>query len=118
MGRRKAQTDEQNEKSKKPKEQFKIILSLYDDGGTTDIDLIEYYVNEETGKRKRLMYDSPSQFKKSIEQNLGTNTDRLACYLLEAIGINPNEFARNIADSTVYDAPDDSEDEGETEEEA
>jgi hypothetical protein len=104
MGRRKSQTDEQNEKSLKPKEQFRIVLSLFDDGGTTDIDLIEYYINEMTGKRKRLMYDSPSQFKKSIEQNLGTNTSRIACYLLEAIGIDPNEFVRNFS-GTVYEPP-------------
>ena len=114
---RKAQSDEQNEKAKKPKEQFKLVVSIFDDGNV-DYDLIEYFTNEATGKRKRLMYDSPSKYRKSIEENLAGNTYKLAAWVLEGLGINLNEVVRNIADSTVYDAPVDSEDEEETEEEA
>lgn len=95
---RKAQSDEDNEKKCKPKEQFKLTISLFDTPGVVDAEYVEFYINEETGKRKKLMYDRASQFKKSIQENLCENTDKLYCYVLEYLGCEPTAFARRILD--------------------
>lgn len=103
---RKAQSDSDNEKQSRPKEIFRISVEIFDNGAI-DYTLKQWYLNEETGKRKQLIYDSPSKYKKAIEQDLGTNTDKLATWILEGLGINANEFARSIVDSTRdYDQDD------------
>ena len=97
---RKAQSDESQEgRTPKPKEQFRLVVGIYDNG-YIDYDLMEFYLNEETGKRKKLMYDSPSKFKKSINDALAGDEEKLACWILEGLGININSFASRISDST------------------
>lgn len=99
MPRRKLAEGEEA-KPPKPKEQFRIVLHVYDDG-FIDKDLYEFYTLEETGRRKKMMYDSSKEFNKSIKQNLAENTEKLACWVLEAMGINPNAFADFVKGSSV-----------------
>lgn len=98
MPRKTQSNDDQEKRQPKPKEQFRLIIGLYD-SGYVDLDLVEFFLNEETGKRKKLMYDSPNKFKKAINDSLAQDENKLACYILEAMGINVNKFANAITDS-------------------
>jgi hypothetical protein len=93
MGRKK--NEDQEVRPPKPKEQFRITLSIYDDG-YIDRELREFYTNENTGKRKMETH-TPKSIKKAIEDNLAGNTDKLASWILDAMGIEPNAFARRVA---------------------
>ena len=94
---RKAQSDEDNERKLKPKEQFRLVVGVYDNG-YIDYEFVEYYLNEETGKRKKLMYDKASAFKKAIKDNLGDDTDKIAAWVLDGLDIEPNAYARRVCD--------------------
>lgn len=98
---RKAQSDEQNEKTPRPKEIFRLSIEIFD-SGSIDYTMRQWYLNEETGKRKQLIYDSPSKYRKAIEEDLGSNVYTLATWILQGLNIDVNEFVRNIADSTSY----------------
>lgn len=95
MPRKGYEEDDGNRKPPKPKEQFRIVLSVYDNG-YVDRDLTEFYTNEETGKRKKVTHETPSNFKEAIQKELAENTDKLACWILDAMGIDPNAFARRV----------------------
>jgi len=94
---RKTQTDDDNEKKLKPKEQFRLSIEIHDDG-YIDYTFKEWYVNEVTGKRKQLIHESPNKFKESIKNNLGEDTDKLAAWILDGLGIEPNAYARRVCD--------------------
>lgn len=88
-------SDGEEVKPPKPKEQFRIVLHVYDDG-FVDKDLFEFYTVEETGRRKKTMYDSGKEFNDAIKKSLAEDTNKLACWVLEAMGINPNSFAKYV----------------------
>lgn len=85
-------SDGEDVKPPKPKEQYRIVLHIYDDG-FVDKDLFEFYTVEETGRRKKSMYDSGKEFNDAVKSGLAEDTNKLACWVLEAMGINPNAFA-------------------------
>ena len=53
-------TDENEDKQMKPKQIAKIVLDIYDNG-YCDRDLFEFYINDETKKRKKDLCSSTKQ---------------------------------------------------------
>ena len=89
---RKKNEDGEDPRPPKPKEQFRIVLHVYDDG-FIDKDLFEFYTLEETGRRKKTMYDSAKDFNQAIKKELAEDTYKLASWVLAAMGVDPNRFA-------------------------
>jgi len=86
-------TDENEDKSTKPKQIAKIVLDIYDNG-YVDRDLFEFYLNEETKKRKKLMHDKSSDFMKLFKETISEQPEYFVVIeLLKALDVNPKNFA-------------------------
>lgn len=92
--------DGEDPRPPKPKEQFRIVLHVYDDG-FIDKDLFEFYTVEETGRRKKTMYDSAKDFNSAIKKELAEDTYKLGSWVLTAMGIDPNRFADYMKGTSV-----------------
>jgi hypothetical protein len=89
-------TDENEEKQLKPKQIAKIVLDIYDNG-YVDRTLKEYYVNDETKKKKTFDHDRASEFMKLFKETISDNPEYYVIIeLLKALDINPKNLALNI----------------------
>jgi hypothetical protein len=86
-------TDENEDKQMKPKQIGKIVLDVFDNG-YVDRDLIEYYTNDETKKRKKLIHDRSSDFMKMFKETISEQPEYFVVVeLLKALDVNPKSFA-------------------------
>lgn len=86
-------TDENEDKQMKPKQIAKIVLDIYDNG-YVDRDLFEFYINDETKKRKKLMHDKSSDFMKLFKETISEQPEYFVVVeLLKALDVNPKDFA-------------------------
>jgi hypothetical protein len=86
-------TDENEDKQMKPKQIAKIVLDIYDNG-YCDRDLFEFYTNDETKKRKKLMHDKSSDFMKLFKETISEQPEYFVVVeLLKALDVNPKDFA-------------------------
>jgi hypothetical protein len=87
-------TANEDEKEMKPKQIAKVVLDVYDNG-YVDKSLSEYYVNEETKKRKKFDHDSVKEFKQCFKELLSDDPDVFVVgELLKALDVNPKTFAQ------------------------
>jgi hypothetical protein len=97
-------TDENEDKQMKPKQIAKIVLDIYDNG-YCDRDLFEFYTNEETKKRKKLMHDKSSDFMKLFKETISEQPEYFVVVeLLKALDVNPKDFAAQV-NKYYKDAP-------------
>lgn len=86
-------TDENEDKQMKPKQIAKIVLDIYDNG-YVDRTLKEYYVNEETKKKKTFDHDRSSDFMKMFKETISEQPEYFVVVeLLKALDVNPKAFA-------------------------
>lgn len=89
-------TDENEDKQMKPKQIAKIVLDVYDNG-YVDRDLFEFYLNDETKKRKKLMHDKASDFMKMFKETISEQPEYFVVVeLLKALDVNPKTFAAQV----------------------
>jgi hypothetical protein len=87
-------TPNEDDKVMKPKQIAKVVLDVYDNG-YVDKSLSEYYINEETKKRKKFDHDSVKEFKQCFKELLSDDADLYVVgELLKALDINPKTFAQ------------------------
>ena len=87
-------TPNEDEKEMKPKQIAKVVLDVYDNG-YVDKTLKEYYINDETKKRKSFDHDSVKEFKQVFRELLTDEPDfYVVNELLKALDVNPRTFAQ------------------------
>jgi hypothetical protein len=98
-------TANEDEKEMKPKQIAKIVLDIYDNG-YVDKNLSEYYINDETKKRKKFDHDSVKDFKQCFKELLTDDPDEyVVSELLKALDVNPQAYARKVIDKKPEATP-------------
>lgn len=87
--------DEADEKMPKPKVLFKMNFEILDNG-EVDASLFERFENEKTGRWKTRTCDTSDDFQQAVKEEICEKPKYIGCEVLNALGIDPQVFARKV----------------------